>query len=397
MRNFYFLFFCSFFLTTLTFSQSRHLSPDAQISVLTIGPGASLNDAFGHSGFRIKDKRLGIDEVYNYGIYDFNTPNFYLKFAQGKLNYLIGINTYSDFYSNYVYQNRSIQEQTLNLSQSEKQQVYDYLLNNIKPENSAYLYDFFFDNCATRIKDVLVENVDSEVVFNNPKNLPIKTFRTLIQDQLDANSWGSVGIDLALGSVIDQPANPIEYMFLPQYIHTFFGEATLAKTNQKLVTKDELLFDKREVKSSKNILFSPFVSFGILGLLIISITYFDYKKQRRTKLLDILIFSITGLVGVLILLLWFATDHEATAQNYNLLWAFALNLFIIGQVLRPSPKLWFIKYLKFLVIMLCLLSFHWVVGIQVFALALLPLLLALGIRYVFLIWYFNAFKTEQFN
>src|SRR5690554_1391125 len=110
------------FVVLSSFSQTRRLSSDAEISVLTIGPGSSLNDAFGHSGFRIKDTRLGIDEVYNYGIYDFNTPNFYLKFAQGKLNYLIGKNDYDDFYTSYVYQNRTIQEQTLNLSQTEKQQ-----------------------------------------------------------------------------------------------------------------------------------------------------------------------------------------------------------------------------------------------------------------------------------
>lgn len=389
MQKIVLAFSACLFVVLSSFSQTKRLSPDAEISVLTIGQGSSLNDAFGHSGFRIKDTRLGIDEVYNYGIYNFNTPNFYLKFAQGKLNYLIGKNSFEDFYNSYIYQNRSIQEQTLNLSQTEKQQLYDYLLNNFKPANRAYLYDFFFDNCATKIKDVVVLNVDSKVVFNEPKGFQPKTFRTLIQDQLDVNSWGSVGIDLALGSVIDRPATPEEHMFLPQYIHTFFGAATFANTNKNLVTKDEVLYKKKETETSKNLLFSPFVIFGVLGLIIIAITYFDYKKQRRTKLLDLLIFSITGLIGVLILFLWFATDHEATAQNYNLLWAFALNLFVIGQLNKPSPKLWFLKYLKFIFIMLCLLTFHWIVGIQVFAIALWPLILALGLRYLFLIWSFR--------
>jgi len=377
------------FVVLSSFSQTRRLSSDAEISVLTIGPGSSLNDAFGHSGFRIKDTRLGIDEVYNYGIYDFNTPNFYLKFAQGKLNYLIGKDTFQDFYRSYVYQNRSIQEQTLKLTQIEKQQVYEYLLNNIKPENRTYLYDFFFDNCATKIKDVLIANLSFPVVFNEPADFQTKSFRTLIQDQLDANSWGSVGIDLALGSVIDRPATPEEHMFLPQYIHTFFGTATFENTKEHLVKTDQLIYKQKEVPDSKNVLFSPFVVFGILGLLIIGLTYSDFKKQTRTKILDIGIFTITGLLGVLILFLWFATDHEAAAQNYNLLWAFALNLVVMGQLIKPTPKLWFIKYLKFLVIMLCLLSFHWLVGIQVFAIALLPLLIALGLRYVFLIWHFS--------
>ena len=100
--------------------QTQYLSPEAEISVLTIGPGTSLNDAFGHSGFRVKDT-TGLDVVFNYGVYDFNAPNFYLKFAQGKLNYLIGANYFSDFYNNYVEENRSIEEQVLNLNQKEKQ------------------------------------------------------------------------------------------------------------------------------------------------------------------------------------------------------------------------------------------------------------------------------------
>jgi hypothetical protein len=377
------------FVILSSFSQTKRLSDEAEISVLTIAPGTSLNDAFGHSAYRIKDKRFGIDLVYNYGIYDFNTPNFYTKFAQGKLNYLIGKNYYEDFYNSYVHQNRTIEEQTLNLSQKEKQQVFDYLETNYKPENRAYLYDFFFDNCATKIKDVLNKNTNGTITFNEPENFQTHTFRTLIQNQLDANSWGSVGIDLALGSVIDRPATPEEHMFLPKYIHTFFGEATQGPENSPLVKQNRVVFKQRDIKTSKQVLFSPFVIFSLLGILMIGITYSDYKNQRRTKILDLLLFAITGLIGVFILLLWFATDHEATAQNYNLLWAFALNIFVIGQVARQTPKLWFIKYLKFLVIMLCLLTFHWFVGIQVFAIALLPFLLALAVRYVFLVWYYS--------
>src|SRR5690606_18330911 len=128
-----------FFLCVLLFSKTTHaqqniLSPSAEISVLTIGPGASLNDSFGHNAFRIQDIEKGTDLVFNYGIYDFEAPNFYLKFAQGKLNYLIGFDYYNDFLQTYISQNRTIQEQVLNLSQEEKQTIFDYLINNYKPE-----------------------------------------------------------------------------------------------------------------------------------------------------------------------------------------------------------------------------------------------------------------------
>ena len=105
--------------------------------------------------------------------------------------------------------------------------------------------------------------------------------------------------------------------------------------------------------------------------------------------MDAILFGITGLIGIIILLLWFATDHEATAQNYNLLWAFAFNIFVIGQTLKNKPKTWFAKYLKFLLIMLCLLTLHWIIGIQRFAFALIPLLIALFIRYIYLIKFYK--------
>ena len=145
---FLFLFF------QLNFAQQHQLTEAAEISILTVGPGTSLNDAFGHSAFRIKDLSQGIDLVYGYGEYDFDAPNFYLKFAQGKLNYLINRTNFTRFYQVYTYYDRSIKEQVLNLTPAEKQKLFDYLVNNYKPENRAYLYEFFYDNCATKIKDV---------------------------------------------------------------------------------------------------------------------------------------------------------------------------------------------------------------------------------------------------
>ena len=122
------------------------------------------------------------------------------------------------------------------------------------------------------------------------------------------------------------------------------------------------------------------------------ITYKDFKHQKQSKWLDIILFSITGIIGVLILLLWFATDHKGTHQNYNLLWACALNIFIIGQLFIKKTSNWFIKYLKFLIILLCLLTLHWIIGVQVFAVGLLPLLIALFIRYLFLIRHLSNYN-----
>lgn len=379
--------FFSIALYALGFSQEQ-LSPTAEIAVLTICPGDNLNDAFGHNAFRINDSAVGMDVVYGYGEYDFDTPNFYLKFAQGKLKYQMSKNEFSDFYRFYTYFNRTIEEQVLNLSPLQKQNLYDYLQNNYKPENRKYLYDFFYDNCATRIRDVAVNDQENKIEFTTPKNFQSNTFRKLIHDHTGRNNWGSFGIDLALGSVIDKEATPYEHMFLPKYIHEFFGNAKL-KSNKNLVKKSTVLYKRMEQPASANVLWSPLMIFGLLSALIIFITYTDYKKNKRSKWLDAVLFAITGIIGIIILLLWFATDHSATANNYNLLWAFPINIVVMGQLLKTNAKNWLRKYLKFLILMLCLMTLHWLIGIQIFAIGLIPLMMALIIRYVFLLNYFK--------
>ena len=379
-----------FLFVQITIAQQNQLSPEAEISVLTVGPGTSLNDAFGHSAFRIKDPSLRVDVTYGYGEYDFDAPNFYLKFAQGKLNYLISKTDFTRFYQVYNYFNRSIKEQVLNLSQTEKQKLYDYLINNYKPENRPYLYEFFYDNCATKIKDVINVASNNTITFNNPKGFEDGTFRTLIQNNLNKNSWGSLGIDLALGSVIDKKATPEDHMFLPENIYKFFENATIRNTNEPFVRESRVLYSKKPTAQFSQFLLSPLFIFGIIGLLIIYITYNDYKREKRTKWLDVTLFTVTGLIGVMILLLWFATDHKGTHQNYNLLWAFAINILVVGQLLRKKSSGWFIKYIKLLIILLCLLTLHWVIGVQVFAIGFIPLLLAIFIRYIFLVKHYKS-------
>src|SRR5690606_12550322 len=171
-----------------------------------------------------------------------------------------------------------------------------------------------------------------------PAGLESKTFRDLIYENVDRNSWGSFGIDIALGSIIDRKATAYEHMFLPKYIHEFFANATIG--NQPLVRSSSVIYQKKDTKNLANFLLSPLMIFGIIAAFIIFITYSDNKKNTRSKWLDVTLFSITGIIGVLVLLLWFATDHTATGYNYNLLWAFPLNLLIVGQLLKNDVKNW---------------------------------------------------------
>lgn len=377
-------------------AQYGSLSPAAEVSILTIGPGAELYDKFGHSAFRIKDTLSGVDIVFNYGVYDFNTPNFYTKFAQGKLLYELGVSYYQPFFESYVAQNRWIKEQTLNLSHSEKQAVSNFLWNNAKPENKKYKYDFFFDNCATKMRDVLWEVLGNNLEFKEDHIKEAFTFRQLIQQKLQANSWGSLGIDVALGSIIDRKAKPIEYQFLPEYIFEGAENAVVKRngTEERLVKKTTPLFKNNPTPAENNFLLSPLFIIGLLGVLIVFITYRDFKRKTRSRYLDTFIFLFTGLVGVFLLLLWFATDHTATANNYNLLWAFPITIVLIFAISKRNVSVNLKRYILLLILLLALLTIHWITGVQVFAIGLLPLLIALAIRYVYL-FYFLGKNTNR--
>lgn len=382
------------FLTVSAKAQFGSLSSASEISILTIGPGAELYDKFGHSAFRIKDSLSGVDVVFNYGVYDFDTPNFYTKFAQGKLLYQLGVTYYQPFYESYVAQNRWVKEQVLDLNKDEKQGIADFLWKNALPENKKYKYDFFYDNCATKIRDVIKEVLGSKLDFQEDHIRDELTFRQLIQQNLEANSWGSMGIDIALGAVIDRKAKPIEYQFLPEYVFQGAANAIVNRDgqNKSLVKLTKVLYKDTPTPSQSNFLLSPLFILGLLGLLIIFITIRDVKNNARSRYLDLTIFSVTGIIGVLLVLLWFATDHSATANNYNLLWAFPISLLFVMAIAKVDVSLSIKRYLMLLLVLLSLLCIHWITGVQVFAIALVPVLIALTIRYVYLIHYLSKQK-----
>ncbi len=386
-----------FFLNIPSEAQPYSLSEEAEISIITVGPGKNLYDKFGHSAFRIKDPVNKIDWAYNYGTYDFNTPNFYTKFAQGKLLYELSVWPFQGFLDLYERENRWVKEQVLNVTPSEKNELFRYLQNNAKPENKQYLYDFFYDNCATKIRDVLKAVLKNKVQYNDSFVTEEYTFRELIQKNVRANTWGSLGMDVAIGAVVDKKATAWEYQFLPQYVFEAAAVATLEHqgTKEPLVKETHWLFENTPREANSSFIASPLFIFGFIALLILFVTYKDYKNNQRSRFLDGSIFLITGLIGIILLLLWFATDHSSTVNNYNLLWAFPLSLFLSIGIARKTPPKWLRKYVFLLLLMLALLGLHSITGVQKFAISFIPLFTALGVRYVFLLKYISIKSKED--
>ncbi|WP_405566489.1 DUF4105 domain-containing protein [Polaribacter sp. Asnod6-C07] len=362
-----------------------NLSVYSEVSIITAGPGTELYEAFGHSAIRIKDPVLQLDLIYNYGMFDFNQPNFYANFTKGKLLYKLARYDFKYFLASYKRDKRWVKQQVLNLTQQEKQAFFKYLENNALPKNANYYYDPFYNNCASKLRDITTSVLGDRVAFNDDKIEKNLSFRQLMNKEIYWNTWGNFGINLALGSKLDKKATSEEYMYLPDYVYKIFKNSSLFIDNQpkKLVKKEIILLDYEEIEQKVSIL-NPFVIFSIIAFIGLFITYKDFKNYKRTRLLDFTLLFISGIVGVLILFLWFFTDHSTTPNNFNFLWAFAPNLIIAFLLFKKNQPKWIHTYFKILLGLLLLIPFLWVLKIQLFPLAVIPLLVLLLVRYLFL-------------
>jgi hypothetical protein len=304
--------------------QAQQLTDSTRLYLLTCAPGAELFSKFGHSAIRAHDPTTGTDLVFNYGIFDFDTPNFYVKFIRGKLNYMLGVQRTEVFLRAYESEGRRIDQQALVLNQQETQRVIDFLRTNYEPQNRYYLYDFFYDNCATRIRDVIERAFDT--TLEPPATYSAnKSFRQLLDEYIGPFPWADFGIDLILGLPADHTADFRDEMFLPDYLSAHF--ATTSFRNQNLTPAPEVIVPARidHLEPSGGI--GPVWLFGVLAVIVLILTLFAPPKVGQ--ILGSIFFLAAGLAGCLFAFMWIGTDHQATWQNLNLLWASPLWLFVL--------------------------------------------------------------------
>ncbi|MDO6744020.1 DUF4105 domain-containing protein [Tenacibaculum soleae] len=381
-------FLITLFCYQIIFSQivtTKKLSAASQISIITSGPGEVLYEKFGHTAIRVKDAALQLDLIYNYGIFDFDNPTFYADFTKGYMKYMLAKYPFYLALKSNQQDKRWVKEQVLNLTQQQKQQFFTILETNALPKNAGYLYDPFFDNCATKPRDIIKKVVSTNLIFNDDfvtKNLSL---RQLMNKEIHPNTWGSLGINVALGNRLDQIATANEYLYLPDYVFKALKNSKILKEGKKvnLVSKTSILLDFEE-KESKSDPFSPFLILSLLSLFGLYITYKDYKNKTRTKLLDFTLFFTTGIIGLLIVYLWFYTNHSTAPNNFNFLWAFLPNIIVAFFLLKKNTPNWIAKYCLVLHLFLIIAIIIWITATQLLSIALIPLLILLSIRYWFL-------------
>ncbi len=344
---------------------SSHL----RISLLTCGVGEELYSSFGHTGVRIIDSSRGMDIVYNYGTFNFGDPDFYSKFVRGKLLYYVSKDVFEGFMDEYVYEHRKVEEQVLLLNGEQKRKIDSFLEWNALPAHRDYKYDFLFDNCATRIRDIGPNILGPGFKFGRtlPENSKM-TFRNIIDQYLARKHWERFGIDIALGSRIDKVMSNSDVMFLPDYLRDGLAGATL--NGQKVAGETKVILPGGDDHSSGG-LNQPFLLTCLIAILTIAGLTVE-KLKILGKVMSFVLMLVTGLLGCFLIFMWLGTDHQACQNNLNVLWALPTNIIFVFS--RKNKDRYALVAILLLIVSLLLHILH----IQELPLLeLMPLLLAL--------------------
>lgn len=302
------------------FSQNIVLSEKACISIITCDTGNESYSLFGHTAIRIKDEINNFDAVYNYGAFDFATPNFVAKFVKGDLQYFAVANTFSDFMSQYTYEKRSVYEQELNIPLSYKQKIYDNLTHSLASSDSYYTYKFIDKNCTSMVVEILNKNLGSNVIVKKVDTE--KTYRSILFPYFDGSFFEKLGTSIIFGNKVDEKGDRI---FLPFELQK---SLKLISFRNNLLSKDSvvLLNFKKETKSS---IWNNFYIFSILLGFIILV---------NKKGIDIFYFSIMGVLGVFFVFVGFYSFHKELTYNYNILLFNPVLLVLVYSILRKNAK-----------------------------------------------------------
>lgn len=316
---------------------------DFEVYLLTCAPGIETYSIYGHSALRIISPQKKFDRVYNWGVFDFSTPNFVWKFAKGRLNYILDDSSFGSFMQDYLFEKRSVYSQKINLDTPEKEHLFALIMENLKPENKAYRYDFFYDDCSTRIRDLIEKVLEKKITYPPEGKKGEPTFREKVGEYQKMYPWLNMGIDLIMGSPADKRASFRDRMFLPIDLQKNLSDASINREGRliPLLQTPEPLLEFGTPVIKNRYYSTPIFVFTLLFIAIIFISAF-LINSNLIKILDIIIYSIYSLLAVMMIFFNFFTDHQQMKWNLNIIW---FNPFIIICLLclifRKTGHIWF--------------------------------------------------------
>jgi hypothetical protein len=338
-----------FGLNNTIHAQNSTQNTQLRFSLITCDAGDDLYTIWGHTAIRVIDSVHQTDRVYNYGSFDFETPNFLAKFMRGDLKYFISADTYANFLYEYQYYGRDVHEQVLKLTATEKQNWYQALQVNMMGDNRFYLYNFIGDNCTTRIKDGLFKHAPM-----NQYSIGIRSYRDEVVAAPYQNGlgWIGLGIDLLLGAVADQTPDLFQEAFLPKLLYHKMA------LNPGLVKETHhTRFNKKPAALGDN----PIDSLLILLVIYLIISFWKHKvTQKIAGIIDLLLLFVFGIGGALVLYMSQFSLHTACHENYNLIWLHPLYLFVIPVYFISKKWTSYFGYLFFAATILLMIANHWI-------------------------------------
>jgi len=318
-------------------------SNDTIVYLLTCGPGTETYSIYGHSAIRIVLSEQHTDIVYNWGVFDYSTPNFTWKFAKGRLDYMLATESLKGFLQSYFFEKRYVWSQKMNIDANEKRTLLELINKNLKPENVKYRYDFFYDDCSTRIRDLFEKSVGGKLIYPPPETGKIPTFRDMVGKYQAPYPWLKFGVDLIMGSTSDKRAAFRDRMFLPIDMKDELSEALVHRDDKMipLLQNPEILLDFEAPNIKPNFFTSPPFVFTLVIILILILAALT-KNLKIIRIIDIIIYSVFSILSVLMIFFNFFTDHVQMKWNLNIIW---LNPFIIVcliiLILNKTGTIWF--------------------------------------------------------
>ena len=326
--------------TVATDSGDYYASMDSvHISLLTCTPFEAIYALYGHTAIRVQDLRNGMDIAVNYGCFDFEAPFFALRFVFGLTDYEMGVEYYRDLRYKYKYFQCSIIQQEINLKREEKAAILAAMGVNILPENRVYRYNYFYDNCTTRARDIIVNNLNGYVTYGEePFEGP--TFRQIVHGCTDDYPWARFGDDFLLGVKADMSTTRTEYQFLPANLMTDFGNAVITDldgTKRPLVKSTTVVLDAPVRVPSSEFPLSPTACAVILLLVTIVITVTERLTRHTLYIYDALLMTLCGLSGIILFAMIFS-QHPTVSLNFQLLLLNPLPLFFIYRMIKRTRR-----------------------------------------------------------
>lgn len=312
-------------------------------SLLTCEPGTEVYQLFGHTALRMRDAESGRDLVFNYGMFSFDAPNFRWRFTRGETDYSLGITPFKYFEYEYALRGSNVTEQILDLEPDEALRLRDLLFENYKPENRVYRYNYFYDNCTTRARDMIEKSVDGLVEY--PEALGNdKSLRDVLHEF--AHGWNRLGIDLLLGWEADLPASGRQQMFAPLYLMRDMSSAVAVRdgVSRPLVKSEKMAVVTSVEKDDEDFPLTPAAASAILLMLCLAVLHMAYHHGWPLWPWESFLLILQGLAGLIISFLVFFSVHPAVGSNV-LVWFFnPLPLLLLPFVIYNDIKnrcIWF--------------------------------------------------------